>query len=241
MQFVTAAMSKGRLALVLTALVVLAPAVHAHDYWFEKAGEDYLLHRGHRFSQHGGEEEVPFDPAIVTDARCLRRAEAQLRRVEISSSYPPRVRGPCLALVVSADSGYWSQTLTGTVNRGKDELRGVLRSWQALESVKRVEGWDERLRRPLSEDLELIFTGDPFGLSAGDKLRLIAMCGGEPAAGVSVAYDGDLRGVTGEDGRINLRIRHRGLQVITASFEESLDSRKADKRVRSAVLMFELE
>ena len=234
-------MSKGRLPLVLVALLIVAPAANAHDYWFEPVGEDYLLHRGHRFSQHGGEKEVPFDPSIVTDTRCLQRAEAQPRPAAISSEYPPRISGPCLALVVTADSGYWSQTLTGTKNQARDELFGVLRSWQALESAKRVEAWDERLRQPLSDDLELVFTRDPFGLTPGDKLRLVAMLGGEPAQGVTVAYDGDARGVTGGDGRINLRIRHKGRQVITASLEEPLDSAKADKRVRSTVLMFDIE
>jgi nickel transport protein len=234
-------MSKGRLPLVLFVLLLLAPATHAHDYWLEAVGEDYLLHRGHRFSRHGGEEEVPFDPSIVTGAHCLRRADAAPRPTEISSGYPPRIGGPCLALVVAADSGYWSQTLTGTKNQAKDELFGVLRSWHALESVKRVEGWNERLRQPLSDGLELVFTRDPFGLSPGDKLRLMATLGGAPARGATVAYDGDPRGVTGEDGRINLRIRHEGLQVITASLEEPLGSAKADKRVRSTVLMFDIE
>jgi nickel transport protein len=234
-------MSKGRLPLVLVALLGVAPAASAHDYWLEPVGEDYLLHRGHRFSQHGGEEEVPFDPSIVTGTHCLRRAESAPGLSEISSGYPPRIRGPCLALVVAADSGYWSQTLTGTKNRAKDELFGVLRSWHALESVKRVEGWDERLRRPLSDDLELVFTRDPFGLSPGDKLRLMATLGGEPVKGATVAYDGDPRGVTGKDGRINLRIRHEGLQVISASLEEPLDGAEADKRVRSTVLMFDIE
>jgi nickel transport protein len=143
--------------------------------------------------------------------------------------------------MVTADSGYWSQTLTGTRNQGKDELFGVLRSWQALESVKRVEIWSERLRDPFSTDLEIVFTENPFALTVGEKLRLTAVFRGEPAKGVTVAYHGDPRGVTGDDGRINLRIRHKGLQLITASLEEPLDSEKADKLVRSTILMFDIQ
>lgn len=222
-------------------VALLAQVAYAHDYWFESSGEDYLLHRGHRFSQHQGEKEVPFDPEIVTGAYCLRQGDADPAPATVSAGYPLRVEGPCIAVMVTADSGYWSQTLTGTTNQGKDEMFGVLRSWQALESVKRVETWTERLRDPFSTDFELVFTEDPFALAVGDKLRLTAVLRGEPAQDVTVAYHGDPRGVTGDDGRVNLRIRHNGLQLITASMEEPLDSEKADKRVRSTILMFDIQ
>lgn len=233
-------MSLARIALILS-VALLATASHAHDYWFERSDEDYLLHRGHRFSQHRGAEEVPFDPQIVTGAYCLRAGDAEPSQAAVSGSYPLHVEGPCVAVMVTADSGYWSQTLTGTRNQSKDELFGVLRSWQALESVKRVEAWAERLREPLSADLELVFTDNPFTLAVGDKLRLKAVLRGEPVAGVTVAYHGDPRGVTGDDGRVNLRIRQKGLQLIAASLEEPLDSAKADKRVRSTILMFDMQ
>jgi nickel transport protein len=236
-----AIMTPTRIITSIVSATLLASASHAHDYWFERSGEDYLLHRGHRFSEHQGEKEVPFDPAIVTGVRCLRHGSAAPAPAAVSAGYPLRVQGPCLAIQVTADSGYWSQTLTGTRNQGKDELFGVLRSWQALESVKRVEAWTERLREPLSTDLELVFTENPFSLAVGDKVRLAAVLDGEPVAGVTVAYHGDPRGVTGDDGRVNLRIRHQGLQFISASLEQPLDSERADKRVRSTILMFDIQ
>jgi nickel transport protein len=233
-------MSLTRLLLIVS-MVLIPAASHAHDYWFERINEDYLLHRGHRFSQHQGENEVPFDPKIITGAHCLRPNETSPLPAVVGESYPLRVEGPCIAVMVTADSGYWSQTLTGTRNQGKDELFGVLRSWQAFESVKRVEAWTDRLRAPLSEDLELLFTENPFTLAVGDKLRLTAVFRGEPVKGVTVAYHGDPRGVTGDDGRVNLRIRHKGLQMISASLEEPIESKKADKRVRSTILMFDIQ
>jgi hypothetical protein len=42
-------MSPLRIALIVS-VALLATASYAHDYWFESSGEDYLLHRGHRFS-----------------------------------------------------------------------------------------------------------------------------------------------------------------------------------------------
>jgi nickel transport protein len=226
---------------LIVSVALLAQAAYAHDYWFERSADDYLLHRGHRFSQHQGDKEVPFDKEIVTGAYCLRKGEADPSPAVVGEGYPLRVGGPCVSVMVTADSGYWSQTLTGTRNQGKDELFGVLRSWQALESVKRVEIWSERLRDPFSTDLEIVFTENPFALTVGEKLRLTAVFRGEPAKGVTVAYHGDPRGVTGDDGRINLRIRHKGLQLITASLEEPLDSEKADKLVRSTILMFDIQ
>ncbi len=221
--------------------LVFAVNVSAHDYWFSPDRDDYTLHRGHRVSDHSGKNEVPFDPSIITSARCLNPNHSEPQRAEISAEYPVRVTGPCLAVIVTANSGYWSQTLTGTKNQGKDELFGVLRSWQALESIKRVEAWDARLKTPMTRELELVFTQDPFLLATGDKLRLIAMLDGKPVEGVTVAYDGDPRGVTGSDGRINLKIRHQGLQTISASLEQPIDSERADIRVRSTILMFVID
>lgn len=233
-------MLMGRIVLIL-AVALFAEVPYAHDYWYEDNGEDYLLHRGHRFSQHQGEKEVPFDPKIITASYCLKPNEVTPSPALVEESYPLPVKGPCLAVLVTADSGYWSQTLTGTKNQSKDGLYGVLRSWQALESVKRVEAWTERLRDPLSTDLEIVFTENPFALSVGNKLRLKVVFRGEPAQDVTVAYHGDPRGVTGDDGRVNLRIRHKGLQLITASLDEPLQNDKADRRVRSTILMFDIQ
>jgi hypothetical protein len=37
---------------------------------------------------------------------------------------------------------------------------------------------------------------------------------------VTLAYHGDPRGVTDAQGRVNIRIRHPGLQLVSGSFEE---------------------
>jgi nickel transport protein len=229
---------------VVAVLLVFSPVItHAHDYWFESAGEgDYLLYRGHRFSQHGGDKVVPYDPKIITQTYCLKAGIDNPQSTAFSLQYPARIAGPCQAILVTADSGYWSQTFTGTKNQPRENLTGVLRSWHALETIKRVEFWSDRLLEPLSSELELVFTENPFTLPSGSKLRLIAMLDGKPVQGVSVAYDGKPRGITGDDGRINLRTRHEGLQVITASLERPLNNnKKADKQVRSTILMFELK
>ena len=55
-----------------------------------------------------------------------------------------------------------------------------------------------------------------------------------------MSYDGKPRGTTGRDGRINVRVRHGGFQVIQASLTLPDPSGKADEIVHSANLNFEL-
>ncbi|MCK7577697.1 MAG: hypothetical protein MZV65_19130 [Chromatiales bacterium] len=57
---------------------------------------------------------------------------------------------------------------------------------------------------------------------------------------MAVAYDGEPRGGTDADGRINIRLRHGGVQLISASFDEPLQDARADKAVRATVLQFQL-
>lgn len=217
--------------------MISATCAQAHDYWLEPEGTGYLLWRGHRHSQHAGEALVPYEPQIVREVLCAG-PEGAAHPLAPSKTYPVRIPGPCTAVTVEADSGTWSQTLTGTKNQPPSELVGVLRSWRAIEGVKRLEGWSEGLARPLSAALEISPTADPFRLSEGDKLRLLISFEGRPRAGVTVAYDGEPRGLTGADGRINLRIRHRGTQVITASVDETDPG--GGKLVRSTALLFDL-
>jgi nickel transport protein len=216
-----------------------ASAAIAHDYWLEPDAQDYLLYRGHRYSQHQGDAVVPYEPSIVNTAICVDASGAK-RLVSASRSYPVRIPGPCAAVLVEADSGYWTQTFTGTKNQARNKVSGALRSWRAVEGVKRIESWMPEMERPIFDGLELISTTDPFALRPGDKLRLRVTWKGRPREGVTVAYDGDPRGVSGSDGRINIRLRHDGTQVITASVDEPSNDPKSDKLVRSTALMFDL-
>jgi len=222
------------------ALLLIASSAHAHDYWLEPDGDGYRLFRGHRYSAHQGEAVVPYDPGIVQRALCAD-AGGHSSSVASGDTYPVHIPGPCAAVAVEADSGHWTQTLTGTRNVRRDQVSGALRSWQSVEGVKRLERWSPAFARPLSDGLELVPTENPFRLTPGDKLRLLVTWQGRPRAGVAVAYDGKARGVSGNDGRINIRIRHRGTQFIAASVDEPSPDPGADKLVRSTALIFDLQ
>jgi len=226
---------------VLLRLLLLGPlgVAQAHDYWLEPQGNDYLLYQGHRHSGHQGQDLVPYDPSIVTAALCANNL-GSVQKVDPSKTYPARVLGPCAAVVVEVDSGTWSHTHKGTHGGTETESAPATRTWRALESVKRLNAWGPGLGRPLAQGLEITSPKDPMGLAPGDKLRLLVTLGGRPKAGVSVAYDGDTRGVTGANGLINLKVRHGGTQLIAASVLEPGPEGGPDL-LRSATLVLDLE
>ncbi|MDW8324885.1 MAG: DUF4198 domain-containing protein, partial [Burkholderiales bacterium] len=224
---------------LLPALATIALHAMAHDLWVERLGHGYVLHYGHQHSAHAGSRVVEYAPAQVTQALCLgaqgRPMEARVERV-----WPVKLHGECIAVRFTLSTGYWSKTPQGTRNLPKTEAGTVFDSWLSIESVKRIDAWDAALARPVGDGLELVPLVNPLRLKRGDKLPLAVYRDGRPLAGVTVAYFGRPRGVSGADGRINLRLQQDGLQLIQASVETPLDDGKADRRVEGTTLQFEL-
>ncbi len=229
------------LRLTLALVISLQNPVLAHDYWFEREEQEYVLYRGHHFGDHEGESIVPYDPAIIQHVTCVS-PDGVPQSVRPPSRYPLRISGPCTRLTVEVDSGYWSVTGIETFNHPKEEVPDALSTWRAIESTTLLNSWNKLEHLPsLPQGLEIFLENDPFLTEEGEKLRLVVLQAGKPCQGVTVAYDGNPRGVTGPDGRINIRVRHGGLQVITASLKEPApDPRKADTLLRSSTLLFEL-
>lgn len=220
---------------------MLAGGAHAHDLWLEResAGGRIALLQGHRSAAHAGEAQVPYAAGFVRQASC-HDAQGGSRPLPLAGAYPLRFPAECSALLLVASSGYWTKTAWETKNVPKTGIAGVLRSWRADETVKRLDRWSPALSAPLSAGLEITPVDDPFALRPDDKLRLRVTHGGKPRAGVPVAYDGATRGTTGDDGAIVLRLRHGGLQMISASIETPLADGKADLLIESTTLNFEL-
>jgi nickel transport protein len=227
--------------LFLVGVMLAGNGAHAHDLWLERqaAGSEIALLQGHRSAAHAGEAQVPYAPGFVRQASC-HDEQGRSRPLPTANAYPQRLPAGCAALLVLASSGYWTKTAWETKNVPKTGIAGVLRSWRADETVKRLDRWSPALAAPLSAGLEITPVDAPFALAPDDKLRLLVTHGGKPRAGVPVAYDGATRGTTGDDGSIVLRLRRGGLQMISASIETPLADGKADLLIESATLNFEL-
>lgn len=228
-----------RMRASLALLFLASLTVHAHDLWVEREGSGFTLHYGHERSGHGGARVLEYAPAQVREALC-HDTDGRPLKARVSPNWPVRLQGDCAVSLFVFSTGYWSKTPYGTKNLPKTEAGTVIDSWLSVESVKRIDAWGEALTRPLTQGLELVPLENPLRLKPGDKLHLAVFQAGRPATGVTVAYFDQPRGVTDRDGRINIALRRPGFQLIQASLETPLADGKADRRVETAALQFEL-
>ncbi len=237
-----------RLACSILALSA-AWAAQAHDLWLERDESGLLLRYGHvaaspdehhHASGPSREAGPPYDPAIVLRVDCFDR-NGQPHACSPQLTSPLRIECDCAITHVLTSSGYWTKTPYGTQNVPKDQAEMAIRSWLSYESVKRIDAWSDALAAALTPDLEIVPLSNPLDLEPGDKLRMQISFEGKPVEGAVVSYDGKPRGKSDAEGRVNVRLRHEGLQHLQASLTRPLDSAQADEVIRSAVLNFELE
>ncbi|MFN3595310.1 MAG: DUF4198 domain-containing protein [Thiobacillaceae bacterium] len=227
------------MSLPILLLTLSCAPVLAHDLWITRDGSLHTLQYGHERSGHEGAKTLEYRPEQVREALCFDPAGRPLR-AEFGKAYPATLKGDCAASVFVTSSGYWSKTPHGTRNLPKGEAGTVLDSWLSVESVKRLDAWGSGLARPLTRELEIVPLHNPFSLKAGDKLRLVVALDGRPVAGATLAYFGQPRGVSGADGQVNVRLQRAGFQLIQASLQTPLADGKADRRIDTAALQFEL-
>ncbi|MBK5914764.1 DUF4198 domain-containing protein [Rhodocyclus purpureus] len=220
-------------------LALFSLPVLAHDLWIEKDAGGYVLFQGHRHSAHEGAELVPYAASAVQAVSCVA-ADGSAKLLPPAKAYPARFAGDCASLLTTFSTGYWTKTVWETKNIARTGISGVIRSWYAEESLKYVERWGTGSAEPAGRGFEISATTNPFALRVGDKLVVQVSDSGKPVAGVPVAYAGDTRGATGPDGKVAIRLRRGGMQLITASLETPLADGKADVLLRTAALQFEI-
>jgi len=219
-------------------LVAAAAQASAHDLWVERTPQGLEVRYGHAHSEHEGAALIAYEPEMIRRVDCVDES-GELRESGWSGGTPVLIRGERACVFVLTSTGFWSKTTEGARNVSKKEAPKAFKSWQSFESVKRIDRWGEALARPFTQDLEITPLEDPLALGTGDKIRLLVTLGGDPAVGATVTYDGEPRGITGKDGRVNLKIRHGGFQMIQASLAVPLASEDADEVIHTTNLNFE--
>lgn len=206
-----------------------------HDLWLEDTQAGSFVRYGHSGATHRGEKYLPYTASAVKSAQCF--VDHAFQPLSISTATPIQISQDCDVRWVVFSTGFWSKTPQGTLNQSRNELSAVYQSWLSQESVKQIVRWQDEQLKPITDEFELIAEENPLLLAVGDKLRLRVFDHGLPVANVVVAYFGEPRGVTDEQGRINIRIQHSGLQLIQASKTEPYrDKTQADQFIQTTAL-----
>jgi nickel transport protein len=213
---------------------------YAHDLWIEKSKGKYILYYGHKYSSHKGKELIKYNPNSIQTLKCITE-NGKEKDLNIKRKYPLVIDENCAIIYVDVSTGYWTKTPYGTVNKPKNQVDMPVRSWLSYESVKRINQWNENLKKPFVKKLDIIPINNPLRLETGDKVRLLITFEEKPAKNVPVAYEGKFRGVTDSKGRINIRIKHKGLQLIEATYKKPVNSEKADEIIYTTTLNFEVK
>ena len=221
-------------------LSISAGSTSAHEMWLAKHDQGLVLCYGHTGATHDDTATIRYDPAEVLRVECYD-INGNGGEISIERAYPLVIPDSCAVTYVLVSSGYWTKTPFGTKRLPKDKAKSPLESWLSFESVKRIDAWSSDLAEPVTSDVELSPIENPLDLSEGKKVRLRVTLDGKPKPGLPVAYDGKVRGLSDEEGRVNIKLRHGGLQMIQVSLTESGDGVKTDEIIRTATLIFEID
>jgi uncharacterized GH25 family protein len=144
------------------------------------------------------------------------------------------------------DNGVWSQNEDGHWERGgRDEVQDAVLSTTVLKYTVLLRSPLAEPLRPLPGQLLQIVPDDailPDKMGADLNLRVLYK--GQPAAGAEVMWDyvNDPDGeriVAGENGRVRIKVRNQGLNVIGAAYETTNDDKTiADRAQSMATLSF---
>jgi len=219
-----------------------ASGLYAHELWIERADGSYRILYGHRSEGEHKGEIVPYKSGNVLDVKCFDSAGQEIVS-DVQKNTPVSFKGNCAVVYSVFSSGYWTKTVTGTKNISRDKAKTPIYSWYSMESVKRIDAWGEAIKKPLTDSLEIVLLHDPLKLKNGEKLRLLVTFNKKPLENVVVTYDEKPRGTTDRAGRVNLRVRHSGFQMISASYKNrnKKPSIKADETIYTANLNFEVK
>lgn len=201
---------------------------YAHQLWIEKNNNQLIAYYGHLKEK----EIIPLSVKDIKKIVCITDGKSQIIK---PASYPVKIKKNCDFTYIEVSTGYWSKTIHGTVKGIKENK---IMSWKSIETALRIDRWREKVNL---NGFVIIPVKNPLNLKVGDKLRLKVILNGKPVPDIPVSYDGKVRGLTDKNGRINIRIKHSGLQIIQASLRKKSISEPVDYIIYSGNLNFEVK
>jgi len=228
-------------ALLLAGLVV-ASSASAHGLWLEKRRGNIDVVYGHG----------PADDAYKTTKfqgawGFNKRGESVPVNVVSMDSYVRLLpQGDVTAIVSWLDNGFYTQRADKSwVNKGRSEVADAVSSGNYVKYSIAILASGAQLPNNLPQlRLAIIPEKDPTLLKAGELLPVRILLDGKPISGVKIVED--YRGmdqqasfVSDSNGRANVVVRNRGLNVIEASYSMDLVGHPdADRIGMSSTLSF---
>ncbi|WP_028949954.1 DUF4198 domain-containing protein [Sulfurihydrogenibium subterraneum] len=209
----------------------------SHDLWLEKKDNFYILFYGHLNPLDNEQRSIEYNPDAVFEVKCFSQ-DGKEKSIKVEKSYPLKIFGKCDAVFVGFSSGYWTKTPYGLKNLPKNQVQIPLESWKSVEYVKRL---DSDINKPLTANLEITPLNNIKNVKIGDKITFLVTLNGKPVRDTVVAYDEKPIGTTEEEGKINIRIKHGGIQNISTSLKLKEESEKADFTIYTSTLNFEVK
>lgn len=212
---------------------------YAHELWLTDKDNAQILHYGHFTDAHQGAQSIDYPINYVKQTLCVDQNNQSLSPI-LSQQTPLQIKAECALTYVLLSSGFWTKTLEGSMNLPKNQINNPLKSWQSFESIKRVKIWNEAFLKPMTQTLELLPLQNPLSLNLNDKVSLKLVNNGQPVKNAIVLYNGQPRGQTDEEGKINIRLKEKGLQLIQATYRQPSDGIQSDEIVHTTHFLFEI-
>jgi len=228
-------------ALLLAGLVA-AGSASAHGLWLENRRGNIDVVYGHG----------PADDAYQTSKfqavwgfdKSGNKVPVQIQYLESHVRLLPQ--GNAAVIASWFDNGFYTQRADKSwVNKGRSQVPDAVSSGNYVKYNLAILQSGATLPKNLSQlRLAIIPQKDPTVLKAGDSLPVRVLLDGKPLPGVKITED--YRGLdnvssfeTDSDGRANVVVRNRGLNVIEVGYTLELkDNPDADKLGMSSTLSF---
>ena len=207
---------------------MLTYSLFAHDVWINNSPIVYYGHMD-KTSSHGEEKEIKQED--ILKIFCAKNSNI----FELENK---KLKNGCDALYVQLNKAYHTKTPYGTLKQSKDRVKMPIKSFQSVESVKRI--YNDNGVELFKSGLELTLRNKLSEINVDDKARLLVSFNGTAQANVRIANGDKVIGASDENGHVNIRIRKAGLQNIKASYSIAGDGVKCDEVIYSTTLNIEV-